>query len=220
MRPLPRVLAFTDARVATHDDLGVRAAALAAAGPAVALVARLPGGSADALAALADRLARLVQPPGAQCFVTGRADVAASVGGHGVVLRRGDLAPADARAVAPLTVLRSVHDPAEAEEAAAEGADALVVGTIWPSATHPGRPGAGVELLARCAAFGVPVYAIGGVTPARAREAVAAGAWGVAAIRALWDAPKPYLAVLEMLDSVTQPDQPVASATGQGGGEG
>ena len=40
MRPLPRVHAITDARVLALDDLGVRAAAIAAAGSGVALHAR------------------------------------------------------------------------------------------------------------------------------------------------------------------------------------
>jgi thiamine-phosphate pyrophosphorylase len=202
------VLAFTNDAVAAQEDLGVRAAALAAGGPAVALVARLPDGNAEALATLADRFVRLARAPGALVLVTGRADIAAATGAHGVILRGGDLPVAAARRITrpdgePLVVLRSAHSPAEVEAAAAEGADAVVLGTIWPSASHPGRPGAGVELLRAAAAFGVPVLAIGGVTPARAREAVAAGAWGVAAIGALWEAPKPYLAVMEMLGSVT-----------------
>ena len=207
MRQLPRVLAFTNDAVATHDDLGMRAAALAAGGPAVALVARLPNGNADALAALADRFVRLARAPEAQVLVTGRADIAAATDAHGVIIRGGDVSVAAARRIVrpgghPLLVLRSVHTLAEVEAAAAEGADAVVLGTIWPSASHPDRPGAGVELLTAAAAFGVPVFAIGGVTPERAREATAAGAWGVAAFGALWEAPKPYLGVTEMLGAV------------------
>ena len=49
------------------------------------------------------------------------------------------------------------------------------------------------------AALGVPTYAIGGVTAERAASARAAGAWGVAAITALWDAVDPYAATCAML---------------------
>lgn len=42
--------------------------------------------------------------------------------------------------------------------------------------------------------------AIGGVTPARAPELRAAGAYGVAAIRALWDASDPGRAARELLE--------------------
>ena len=74
MRPLPRLLAFVDDRVAALEDLGVRAAAIAAVGPAVGLVARIPAGSADTLTALAARLVALAAPPMATVLVSGRAD--------------------------------------------------------------------------------------------------------------------------------------------------
>jgi len=230
MRPLPRLLAFADDRIAALGDLGVRAAAIAAAGPAVGLVARLPGRSTDRLATLALRFVALATPPMASVFVTGRSDVAAATGAHGVILRKQDLCHPDAersegegspssprltiassqRAVVTgseipryarddIYLVRSVHTLAEAESAAADGADALVVGAIWPTSTHPDRVAAGTVLLRDVVALGVPTFAIGGVTPARAVEARGAGAWGVAAITALWDADDPYAAAMEML---------------------
>jgi thiamine-phosphate pyrophosphorylase len=207
VRPLPRLLAFGDDRVAALDDLGVRASAIAAAGPGVALVARLPAGSIDALASLARRFVALALPPMASVMVTGRVDVAGAVGANGVILRKEDLAPGIAREIlarrhdrsdAAHFILRSVHSESEAEAAVRGGADALVVGTIWPSATHAGTA-AGTGLLERVVSFGVPTYAIGGVTPALAIEARAAGAWGVAAISALWNAAAPYRVALDLL---------------------
>ena len=88
------------------------------------------------------------------------------------------------------------------EEAAAavdEGADYLVVGTVYPTPSHPG-PASGVGLVTACATLGLPVIAIGGVTPAHVPELVAAGAYGVAAIRALWHAADPARAVTQFLD--------------------
>ena len=200
MRPLPRLLALTDDRIAALDDLGVRAAAIAAAGPAVALVARLPGGTTDRLATLAQRFVADATPPMAMVLVTGRADVALSVGAHGVILRKDDLSVGAVRTFChDMLMFRSVHSFAEAETAIRDGADALIVGSIWPSATHPGHPAAGTGLLAQIVPLGVPTYAIGGVTPARAAEALAAGAWGVAAISAVWDAEHPYRTTMEML---------------------
>jgi thiamine-phosphate pyrophosphorylase len=96
----------------------------------------------------------------------------------------------------------SVHSLGEAEAAVAAGADGLVVGTIWPTASHPGREATGLSLVARAAALGRPVIAIGGVTPERAREARRAGAWGVAAIGALWQAKDRYAATMALLDGV------------------
>jgi thiamine-phosphate diphosphorylase len=207
MRPLPRLLAFGDDRVAALDDLGVRASAIAAAGSGVALVARMPAGSIDALASLAQRFVALARPPMASVMVTGRVDVACAAGANGVILRNQDLATGTARNMLarrhgrPAAVpwlLRSVHSEPEAEAAVRDGADALVVGTIWPSTTHAGRA-AGTALLERVVSLGVPTYAIGGVTPARASEARAVGAWGVAAISALWNAAAPYRVAMDML---------------------
>lgn len=203
---LPRLLAYLDDATASRDDLGVLLAAAAAHGPDVGIVARWPGGTTHALARLAARALANARPPGARVFVTGRADVAAAVGADGVIARRGDLPPSEMRTLAPdLTILSSVHTRKEAEEAIAEGAHGLVVGTIWATPSHPNRPGAGTALLRDVVALGLPVWAIGGITVETAAEARAAGAHGVAAIRALWSERRHYEAAGKLLDAVRFP---------------
>jgi thiamine-phosphate pyrophosphorylase len=205
MRPLPRLHAVTDAAVLSADDFGVRAAAIAAAGPAVALHARNHAAGGAALARAASRLLALARPPEAAVFVNGRPDLAAAIGAHGVQLAAGDLAPADARRVFPAGWIgRSVHDPVEAARAVAEGADFLLVGNIYGTASHPDRPGAGLDLVRAAAALGRPVIAIGGIDATRAGEVRAAGAYGVAAISALWRAPDPAAAALALLAPWTE----------------
>jgi thiamine-phosphate diphosphorylase len=200
MRPLPRVHAFTDAALLSHPGLGIRAAAIAAGGSAVALHARARGESAAFLAAAAQRLLALVRPPEASLFVSGRSDIAAAIGGHGVQLSRDDLAPSDARKVlARGWVGCSVHSESEAVAAVREGADFLVVGSVYPTVSHPEREPAGLELVHQTTKLGVPVIAIGGITPERAIEIRSAGGYGIAAIRALWHAPDPAAATLAML---------------------
>ena len=199
MRPLPRLHAFTDAALLSHPELGLRAAAIAAAGSAVALHARAHGAGGALLAKAAQRLLSLARPPEASVFVNSRSDVAAAVGAHGVQLGRADLAPADARQIIRGWIGCSIHTPEEAAAAIKEGADFLVVGTVYESASHPGRPAAGLDLVRRTSRLGLPVIAIGGITPARAPEVREAGAYGVAAIRALWEAPDPAAAALELL---------------------
>lgn len=207
MRPLPRVLAVTDARVVVMEDFGRRAAAIAAVGPSIGLVARNPDATGDGLSALALRLVANARPPMATVLVSGRADIALAVAADGVVRNEDDLTINELRSVAAaaiptrfLIVLAAVHSEADARSAASNGADALIVGNIWATPTHPDRPGAGVDLIRRCTELGPPVYAIGGVNPGRAREARDAGAYGVAAIRALWDAPDPFLAARELVE--------------------
>jgi thiamine-phosphate pyrophosphorylase len=199
-RPLARLHAVTDARVLALPDLGIRAAAIAAAGPAVALHARDRSAGGAALARAALRLQALARPPEAALFVNGRPDLAAAIGAHGVQLGGGDLAPADARRLLPAGWIgRSVHDAGEAAAAVAEGADFLLVGAIYPTASHPGHPGAGMALIRAAATLGRPVIAIGGMDAARAVEARDAGAYGVAAIGALWDSADPAAAALALL---------------------
>ena len=200
MRPLPRVHAFTDAALLRTPEFGIRAAAIAAAGAAVALHARAPGDGGGFLAAAALRILSLARPPEAAVFVSGRPDVAAAVGAGGVQLALGDLAPRDARLVFPHGWIGcSVHSREEAAAAVEGGADFLVVGSIYETTSHPGRPAAGPGLVSECAKLGQPVIAIGGITPERVIEVKAAGAYGVAAIRALWDAPDPAAATLALL---------------------
>ena len=200
MRPLPRLHAVTDAEVLAAPDFGVRAAAIAAAGSAVALHARDRAAGGAALARAAARLLALARPAEAAVFVSGRPDVAAALGAQGVQLAAADLAPADARRMLPAGWIgRSVHTEAEASAAVDEGADYLLVGNVYQTATHPGRPAAGLGLVRAAAALGRPVIAIGGIDAARADAVREAGAWGVAAIAALWRAPDPAAAALALL---------------------
>jgi thiamine-phosphate diphosphorylase len=201
MRPLPRLHAITDAAVLADSDLGIRAAAIAAAGSAVALHARDRTMETAGLARVAQRFIALARPPEAAVFVSGRPDLARAIGAQGVQLSGSDLAVSDARRVFPDGWIgRSVHSVAEARVAVDEGADLVLLGNIYETQTHPGRPGIGLEPLRESAALGIPVIAIGGVTPDRAVEVRDAGAWGIAAIRALWGATDPYAAAVALLE--------------------
>jgi thiamine-phosphate pyrophosphorylase len=205
---LPRLHAVTDDRVIARGDVAVRAEALArAAGAALAVHLRsraLPGGP---LLALARELTDRIGPHGAWLVVNDRADVARIVRAQAVVSGRGGLATADARKAAPAALIgRSVHDGAEVRAALGEGADFLVAGSVFATPSHPERSSAGTDLVREAAAGVAPVIAIGGITPERTREVIAAGAWGVAAIRALWDAGDPAAAAHAFLAALPKDD--------------
>lgn len=86
----------------------------------------------------------------------------------------------------------SVHSVAAAVRAQAEGADYMVAGTIFASASHPEREPAGLEYLRQvCAAVSIPVLAIGGITPENAVDCMWAGARGVAVLSPLRQAHNP-----------------------------
>jgi thiamine-phosphate diphosphorylase len=201
MRPLPRLHAVTDATVLDTPDFAIRAAAIAAAGSAVALHARDRSANGARLAQVALRLVALARPPEAAVFVNARPDIAAAAGAQGVQLGSSDLSPRDARLVLRAGWIgRSVHTPEEAVQAAEEGADFLMVGSVYQSGSHPGRPGAGLDLVRQTARLGLPVIAIGGIDAGRAVEVAEAGAYGAAAIGALWRAPDSAAAALALLE--------------------
>ena len=198
--PLPRVHAITDERIARRPDLATVAQLLAAGGgDRLALHAR-----GHALSGLEHhRLAlRLAAARPARLFVNDRLDVALAADAWGVQLPCGGLAPGDARRLHPTWWIgQSVHDARGAAAARTAGADYLLVGAVYRTASHPDRMPLGVAVLAEIAALGLPVIAIGGVTPERVAELKGAGAHGVAALGALWDGPDPAAAAADMVQA-------------------
>jgi thiamine-phosphate diphosphorylase len=203
MRPLPRLHAYTDARVLGFEDFAVRAAAIAAAGPAVAIHARDRSATAAELTRVTQRLIALARPPQASVFVNARPDIASALQAQGVQLGHHDLPAREVRRALgggwQGWIGVSVHSVAEANEAWAADPDFLVAGTVYETLSHPGRPAVGPELVARLARGSLPVIAIGGITAERAREVRQAGAYGVAAISALWDSDDPAAAAMRFL---------------------
>jgi len=208
----PLLVAATDDERLARPDFAERLEALLAAEcPAVWLRSRALGGR-DLLALARDVGARCAEH-GARVWVGERADVAAIARAHAVQLPERGLSVAGARRAAgrAIVVGRSVHSAEAALAAAREGVDHLVVGTIFPSESHPEGAAAGPALLSDVrAALGaagasLPGIAIGGMTPERAGEALRAGADGVAAIRALWDAEDPAGAVRAFLAALRRP---------------
>jgi thiamine-phosphate diphosphorylase len=93
---------------------------------------------------------RLRQIVGTQALllVNDRIDVALAARAHGVELGSNGLPTEIARTLASgLVIGRSVHDVAHAGEAVADGADLLVVGTMFASRSHPGMTPAGPSLI-------------------------------------------------------------------------
>lgn len=204
MRPgLPRLHAITDERVARRPDLGEIAHDLAAGGGAeLAFHARghdLSGLEHHELAV------RLSVHPTARVFVNDRLDIALATRASGVQLSSGSLSVGDARRLRPAWWIgRSVHDLPEARAAQAEGADYLLVGPLFATPTHPDRAAIGLDTLHAVARLGLPAVAIGGVTLDRVHEVRRSGAWGVAAIRALWEAGDPAETARRMVEELTQ----------------
>ena len=99
---------------------------------------------------------------------------------------------------------RSVHNEAEAQVAIADAVDYAIVGTIFETASHPGRPAAGLEHLAAMQDLlgDIPSYAIGGITAETVPLALDAGAWGVAVRTAILSAADPSEAAFRLSRSL------------------
>jgi len=140
--------------------------------------------SAADLYVLAVSVTKLAAGSATRVVVNDRFDVALASGAHGVHLRGDSLGTPAVRASAPggFLIGRSVHDAAAAK--AAVGADYLIAGTVWPTASKPAaHPTIGLEGLSEIVqATSVPVLAIGGVTLERAHLLLKQGAAGLAAI--------------------------------------
>ena len=199
--PIPPLHVVTDdAVVAREDFLDAAWRVARAGGPLLVFHLRAPRASGRRMYELARALLDAVMAADGRLVVNDRVDVALAAADGAQVGARG-LHPADARRIlGPDDLLGvSVHSVDEARDARAAGADFVLAGTIWPTESHPGRPGTGTGLVREIAALGTPTIAIGGVTPERVAEAREAGAAGVAVIRGVWDAPDPAAAVTEFL---------------------
>jgi thiamine monophosphate synthase len=77
---------------------------------------------------------------------------------------------------------RSAHDEDELLTALRHRAHYVVVGPVFPTSSKPDVQPLGVDRLSRLVevAGGIPVLAIGGITPSRVQEVMEAGAYGVA----------------------------------------
>ncbi len=196
---LPRLHAITDERIARRADLDDVVRELAAGGgDRLTFHARGRGLSGLEHFQLAVRLSAC---PPARLFVNDRLDVALAARAAGVQLTRTSLEPRDAHGLDPRWWIGvSVHDLGEAAAARTAAADYLLVGPVFPTGTHPDRQPLGLARLAEISALGLPVIAIGGVTVERIPDLRQAGAYGAAAIRALWDAADPADAARRMLE--------------------
>jgi thiamine-phosphate pyrophosphorylase len=100
---------------------------------------------------------------------------------------------------------RSVHSVEAAVQAERDGADMLVLGTVFPSASHPGGPTIGLDAVrAVCAVVSIPVIGIGGITVENAADVIRAGASGIAVISAVFGAPDPRAAALELRAAIDE----------------
>lgn len=147
---------------------------------------REPVLGATELERLTARTLAITRGYGARVLLNAPPERALQLGADGVHLTAERLLACRERPPCPL-VAASCHDAHELAQAAKIGADFVVLGAVRETATHPDTAGIGWSRFSQLIRdYPLPVFAIGGLGPCDYREAWAAGAHGIAAIRAAW----------------------------------
>lgn len=135
-------------------------------------------------------LVRLCATFDAPLIVNDDVHLAHASGAAGVHLGENDIGIAAARARLGATAIIGVscYDSLQrAREAADAGADYLAFGAFFPSPTKPHARRATPELLRDAKTIGLPLVAIGGITPDNGGPLIEAGADYLAAISSVFD---------------------------------
>jgi thiamine-phosphate pyrophosphorylase len=201
----PRVYLVTDPS-AGSGLVARTASALRALPPGSAAVQlRDRGASARELLALALSLREVASSTGQVLLVNDRIDVAVASGADGVHLPSAGTPPAEARRLLGSRPIVSVscHSREDVSHALAGGADFATFGPVYDTPSKRGfGPPVGLDRFRDAAAMGLPLVGLGGIDPGNARAVVAAGAAGVAAIRAWLEASDPGEAARRLLAAV------------------
>jgi thiamine-phosphate pyrophosphorylase len=211
-----RLYLITDRHVVKSGDLVAACEAALSAAPSgsVALQLREKDLPARDFYELALRLREICTRAGAPLIVNDRVDVAIAANVDGVHLPFNSIGVSMARRLlGPARLIGvSSHSPPDVSGAAREGADFAVFGPIFDPLSKPAAgPAWGASgLSAACRAGAIPVFALGGITPGRARELFEsadpdARPAGVASIGAIFAADSPAIATAAMLSELRRP---------------
>ena len=198
MLPFPdclRLIAITDDLRDGVDGLRARAAG-AVRGGATMIQLRLKDLDPRDLLVVARALVSLPVP----VIVNDRADVALAAGAAGAHIGIGDVPAHALRRVAPAGFIIGASVSGDDEAASCAGADYVGIGPVFPTTTRADATAAlGLAEFTRLAQrAGIPAVAIGGINSSNYRQALGAGASGVAVIRAIFAAVDPERAAREL----------------------
>lgn len=206
-RPLPRLYVVADldyvgdverwlAVLAALDGVGER--------QPVAIQIRAKQRDEQALAAVAERARRAVAH--APLVLNGPPALAKALGCDGVhwpeanIPSASDVASSDAGALMFRTA--AVHDAAAVFGAERAGANGLVFAPVLRPTWKPAKARGLDALRQTVAAASQPVFALGGITPARVGACIAAGAHGVAVLGGVLGAADPAAAAVDYLEAL------------------
>lgn len=186
---LPPVYAISNAAAMGVDAFVDRLDEALAGGAIGQLQLREPTLDATAFVRLFDAVSSRCAAHGVRLLVNSGHSPAYWSMADGVHLSSRDLLRIESRPAVDWCVA-SCHDADELARAGALGLDAAVLGPVGPTESHPGSDVLGwAGFAALAASTTLPVYALGGLSAGDLAVARAAGAHGVAMIRAAWASP-------------------------------
>jgi len=145
---------------------------------------------------LAKQIRVITRKYNARLFVNDRIDIALAVDADGVQLRETSLPVAEAKRLLPKEKLVgvSVHSIERAVQTENEGADFIVFGTVFETRSKPELPEpAGTQPIVEITQkVSIPVFAVGGITPPRAKMCIDAGALGIAVLSSIMQSDNIY----------------------------
>jgi len=118
-------------------------------------------------------------------IINSRYDIALLANADGVHSSEGGIKPVQITIPNNLLIGRSVHSVSSAKKAEMLGFDYLLFGPVFntPAKLRYGSPMGLKKLNEVCESVNIPVFAVGGINPKRAKKCLQAGAYGAAVIR-------------------------------------
>ena len=196
------LVAITDGAERSTEDIVQRALACVRGG-ATMVQLRLKDADARTQVEVARALVAAL-PAGVPLIINDRADLAIASGAAGVHVGPEDLPVAAARRILGPDRIVGLSVGNDAEAIDASGADYVGIGPVYATASKGDAGDAiGVGELGRLAALcGRPAVGVGGIDVSNAAAVVAAGARGVAVIRALFSASDPEAAARSLRSAI------------------
>ncbi len=155
--------------------------------------------SYDELLKLSSQIYNITSKANVKLFINNNIDILKKINADGIHCKEKGISVSFARSLFPNHLIGvSCHSLKSARKAEDDGADFIVFGPIYstPSKIEYGEPQGVNKLLEITSTVRLPVFAIGGITPARIKECLNAGAYGVAVISAIMGAKN----VVEVID--------------------
>lgn len=192
-----RLYGILDLGYIAEDSLERMAAQLCEGGVDIVQL-RAKGRDECAIEEMANRVAPILRDAGVPFIINDFPELVPSIGADGAHVGQDDFSVADARwragrALAgevPLPIIgKSTHSVEQAIAAAAEGADYIGFGPLFPTPTKAGRAAIGMGDIARVHELvSVPIFCIGGVKLENLAEVIAAGAQRVVIVSGILQA--------------------------------